>query len=521
MAEQPPLMPIRRPRGPSPQQVRRRRIAALLAIVLAVGLGIAAVIVALPHVHTTKALPPPPPAPKPFRVIFPEGFTRAQMIERVGVVAKIAARKKHHAVALNSRTYALATRGAKIPCFTPPQRRNLEGFLFPATYDFLATTTSRELAADQLETFCKNWNQVNLAYAKSKNLTPYDVLIIASMVEKETLPPDERPKVAAVIYNRLHEHMPLGIDATLRYGMHIRPRSTTSTSCASPTRCITSSRRATRRSRSTSARTATAVDPAGRSARAPGRGVAVATHAERGVRRPWVRLALRRVRRARRRRSGARVARARLCRRQRDRPAQAGGRRGLRRGRRSRRQHPRLRRRPRRGSQHRPCDPRRHRCPARVCDRRRWCGSRTRRGAAGRDPVVLPPRSVAAGCDGLRPDRERNTGARRVARRPAGRADGGRPGLRRRGDRPRGGCARGRLHRDRRARGTRSAGRCVVRTLDGARGADRRDARGGQALDHASAPPASAATPPQAQSRSPNVSRPLCRGAALTTATGR
>ena len=57
----------------------------------------------------------------------------------------------------------------------------------------------------------------------SKNLTPYDVLIIASMVEKETLAPSERPLVAAVIYNRLHARMPLGIDATLRYGLHIPP----------------------------------------------------------------------------------------------------------------------------------------------------------------------------------------------------------------------------------------------------------------------------------------------------------
>jgi UPF0755 protein len=224
MAEQPPLMPIRRPRGPSPGQIRRRRIVALAAVALAVALAVAAVVVALPHVHKTKALPPPPPpAPKPFRIIFPEGFDRAQMVARVGAVAKIAARKKRHAVALNARGYAQATRRAKIPCFSPPQRANLEGFLFPATYDFLATTPARTLAADQLETFCKNWNQVNLSYAKSKNLTPYDVLIIASMVEKETLAPDERPKVAAVIYNRLHEGMPLGIDATLRYGLHIPP----------------------------------------------------------------------------------------------------------------------------------------------------------------------------------------------------------------------------------------------------------------------------------------------------------
>src|SRR5207253_2664288 len=44
-----------------------------------------------------------------------------------------------------------------------------------------------------------------------------------SMVEKETLSPDERPLVAAVIYNRLHARMPVGIDATLRYGFNIPP----------------------------------------------------------------------------------------------------------------------------------------------------------------------------------------------------------------------------------------------------------------------------------------------------------
>jgi uncharacterized YceG family protein len=76
---------------------------------------------------------------------------------------------------------------------------------------------------DQLTAFCDNWAQLDLGYARSRNLTPYDVLIIASMVEKETLSPDERQLVAAVIYNRLHAGMPLGIDATLRYGLDIPP----------------------------------------------------------------------------------------------------------------------------------------------------------------------------------------------------------------------------------------------------------------------------------------------------------
>ena len=99
----------------------------------------------------------------------------------------------------------------------------LEGFLFPATYDFTARETSPQLVAAQLKAFRANWAKLNLAYARSKNLTPYDVLTIASMIEKETPAPEERQLVSAVIYNRLHARMDLGIDATTRYGLHIPP----------------------------------------------------------------------------------------------------------------------------------------------------------------------------------------------------------------------------------------------------------------------------------------------------------
>jgi peptidoglycan lytic transglycosylase G len=126
-------------------------------------------------------------------------------------------------VRLNQKSYLLATRRALVPCFKPRAQHNLEGFLFPATYDFLGATPTARLAQDQLQAFCENWSTVDLRYAHSKNLTDYDVLIVASMVEKETLAPDERKLVAAVIYNRLHAHMPLGIDATLRYGLNIPP----------------------------------------------------------------------------------------------------------------------------------------------------------------------------------------------------------------------------------------------------------------------------------------------------------
>ena len=67
----------------------------------------------------------------------------------------------------------------------------------------------------------QRFRTVDLSYARSKNLTPYDVLIIASMIEKETAVPRERRLVSAVIYNRLRNRMPLGIDATVRYGLDI------------------------------------------------------------------------------------------------------------------------------------------------------------------------------------------------------------------------------------------------------------------------------------------------------------
>jgi uncharacterized YceG family protein len=167
--------------------------------------------------------PPPPPPAKPFRIVFPEGFTRVDMGVRVAKVAQIAVRERHRPVRLNAKAYLAASRAAVVPCFGRKRWTNLEGFLFPATYDFFRATTSRQLVQDQLAAFCADWRRLNLSYARSKNLTPYDVLKIASMIERETVAPNERRLVAAVIYNRLHDRMPLQIDATLRYGLNIPP----------------------------------------------------------------------------------------------------------------------------------------------------------------------------------------------------------------------------------------------------------------------------------------------------------
>ncbi len=103
--------------------------------------------------------------------------------------------------------------GAKNP-------KSLEGFLFPATYELDPGANVDQLVSEQLQAFQQNIAGVDMSYAKSKNLTIYDVLTIASMIDKEVQVASERPLVAAVIYNRLHRGMPLGIDATTRFEFH-------------------------------------------------------------------------------------------------------------------------------------------------------------------------------------------------------------------------------------------------------------------------------------------------------------
>jgi uncharacterized YceG family protein len=246
--QRPGVMPPRQgkpPRGPDPRQVARRRVLALGVLVLVLGglgwLAVAAIgggsneanqttslSSTLVYRTVTRTTPTGPVVtviamPKPFHIVFPEGFTRQEMAGRVQAVAKIAARKAKSRPKLSKASYLAATAKPRVaPCFKN-KVRTIEGFLFPATYEFFKQTTSAQLAQDQLDAFCEKWKQVDLGYARSKHLTSYDVLIIASMVEKETLSPDERQLVSAVIYNRLHAGMPLGIDATLRYGLDIPP----------------------------------------------------------------------------------------------------------------------------------------------------------------------------------------------------------------------------------------------------------------------------------------------------------
>jgi UPF0755 protein len=146
--------------------------------------------------------------PNVVRVTIPEGLSRREVAPLTKGLEGSYLHATRHNPALDPRAYRAEG------------RRSLEGFLFPATYELKKGQPVNRLVAEQLATFKRTFRKVDLRYAKRKNLTPYDVLIIASMVEREAQVARDRPLIASVIYNRLHEGMPLGIDATTRFVVH-------------------------------------------------------------------------------------------------------------------------------------------------------------------------------------------------------------------------------------------------------------------------------------------------------------
>jgi hypothetical protein len=163
------------PRHVSRGRIRRRRLGVFGGLLLAV-----LIVFAIVKITDRGGSTPPPTTvaivqEKPFRIVFPEGMNRDEMAHRVQVVAKIAQHKKPKKhVRLSSAAYLRASQPQPVDGFGV-KKHNLEGFLFPATYDFLANTTSKQLVQDQLDAFHANWGKVDLSYARKKNLTAYDV----------------------------------------------------------------------------------------------------------------------------------------------------------------------------------------------------------------------------------------------------------------------------------------------------------------------------------------------------------
>jgi UPF0755 protein len=105
-----------------------------------------------------------------------------------------------------------------------PEAFNLEGYLYPTTYRFARKVASDELARTLVGQFKRVFDEERRAEASKLGLTPRQVVTLASVIEKETGLPEERPLIASVFWNRLRIGMPLQSDPTIIYALELAGR---------------------------------------------------------------------------------------------------------------------------------------------------------------------------------------------------------------------------------------------------------------------------------------------------------
>ncbi len=156
-----------------------------------------------------EVLTTPPEAIPTVRLTLPEGYRLTQIADRVEETLGIPARRFLKASERDDWV---------LEPYLPADASSIEGFLFPETYEFIEGQTKpgdviRKLL-DQFETESQTLPWDNAA---ELGVTPYEIVVIASMIEEEAALERERALIAGVIYNRLELGMTLGIDATLLY----------------------------------------------------------------------------------------------------------------------------------------------------------------------------------------------------------------------------------------------------------------------------------------------------------------
>ncbi len=145
------------------------------------------------------------------RVTIPEGYTVARTIESLAEQTEIPL--------ADFQAVVDAPEQLGLP---PWSNGQLEGFLYPATYDVTPDSTAGEILGAMVAEFNEVAVETGLeANAAAVGLTPYEVLVVSSMVQSEVTVERERSLVARVIYNRLDQNIALGIDATLAYELGI------------------------------------------------------------------------------------------------------------------------------------------------------------------------------------------------------------------------------------------------------------------------------------------------------------
>jgi UPF0755 protein len=144
------------------------------------------------------------------RVTVPEGFTVEQTLERLAESTPLELDDLEAAAAEPAE-------GLGLPDYAEGR---LEGFLFPATYEVQPGTTAEQLLGSMVARFNQAAQALDLeAGAQRLGRTPYEIVIVGSLIEREVRFDDEYPRVAQVVYNRLERGERVDIDAAVLYGL--------------------------------------------------------------------------------------------------------------------------------------------------------------------------------------------------------------------------------------------------------------------------------------------------------------
>ena len=155
------------------------------------------------------ALTTPPPKVPTVDLVIPEGLRLTQIAKEVHDDLQIPT--KRFLKEVQSGRYVL-------PPYLPRGTATPEGFLFPKSYEFVKKGLSSKVVAERLlEQFREEAESLPFDRTEELGVTPYELVIIASMIEEEARVDRDRRLIAGVIFNRLEMGMALGIDATLLY----------------------------------------------------------------------------------------------------------------------------------------------------------------------------------------------------------------------------------------------------------------------------------------------------------------
>jgi UPF0755 protein len=150
-----------------------------------------------------------------YRVTIAEGYTLfqiAQLLEELKIVGK-----KEFLEKASSPAFILSL-GLPLSASGKPAS-SVEGYLFPNTYNLMRETTSEEIIQMMVQQFNKVFNKELIHRSSQLGLSQKEVVILASIIEKETSLPEEKPLVSAVFHNRLKKKIPLQSDPTVIYGI--------------------------------------------------------------------------------------------------------------------------------------------------------------------------------------------------------------------------------------------------------------------------------------------------------------